>query len=201
VTFDEWDAAAAESGLSYKPKDQGWGRGRCPVINVSWNDAQAYINWLRQKTGQPYRLLSEAEWEYACRAGTTMPFWWGPSITPAQANYEGNYAYKGGGSKGEYRAQTLPVESFEPNPWGLYQVHGNVWEWCEDVWEDSYEYKPYDLNLIGAAWATGDSGRRVLRGGSWLDLPRDLRAAYRGRGIPDSRFNYAGFRLARTLNP
>ncbi len=169
---------------------------RHPVVCVNWEDAQAYAKWLREKTGKAYRLPTEAEWEYVCRAGTVTPFWWGSSITPAQANYDGNYTYKGGGSKGEYRERTVPVESFEANLWGLYQVHGNVWEWCEDVWHDDYNGAPTD----GSAWTTGKDSRRVLRGGSWSSGPRGLRSALRGRGTPDDRGGGFGVRLARTLN-
>jgi formylglycine-generating enzyme required for sulfatase activity len=134
VTFDEWDACLADGGCNgYRPGDQDWGRGKRPVINVNWDDAKAYATWLSRKTGKIYRLLSEAEREYATRAGTTTPFWWGSSITPKQANYDGSAEpYKGGGSKGEYRKATVPVDSFEASPWGLYQMHGNVWEWTED---------------------------------------------------------------------
>ncbi len=193
VTFDEWDAAVAAGSVSYKPADQGWGRGRRPVINVSWDDAQAYIKWLSSKTGQTYRLLSEAEWEYCCRAGTTTHFWWGDEISTEQANYNGNYTF-GKGSKGEYRQKTVPVDSFQPNPWGLYQVHGNVWEWCADCWNDNYHNAPTD----GSAWATGDCGRRVLRGGSWFNYPQHLRAAYRYRYLAGYRDGNCGFRVART---
>ena len=126
---------------------EGWGRGKRPVINVNWDDAKAYVAWLSRKTGKTYRLLSEAEREYVTRAGTTTPFWWGSSISTSQANYDGNYTY-GSGSKGEYRQKTMPVDSFQPNPWGLYQVHGNVWEWTEDCWNDSYNGAPTD----GSAW-------------------------------------------------
>jgi formylglycine-generating enzyme required for sulfatase activity len=208
VTFEEWDFAQAEKGWASvtgvkprKPDDWKWGRGRRPVINVSWDDAKAYAKWLSYRTGQAYRLLSEAEWEYAARAGTATPFWWGPSITPDRANYHGNYTYEGGGAKGEYRGKTLPVDSFEQNPWGLYQVHGNVWEWCEDVWHESYKKKSEKLRLTGGAWTTGDRGRRVLRGGSWLNYPAFLRAAARDRDFTSNRNDIAGFRVARTLNP
>ena len=137
VTFDEWDACVADGGCNgYKPKDEGWGRDKRPVINVNWDDAQAYVAWLSRKTGKTYRLLSEAEREYVTRAGTTTPFWCGPSISTSQANYDGNHTY-GSGSKGEYRQKTMPVDSFQPNPWGLYQVHGNVWEWTEDCLNDT----------------------------------------------------------------
>lgn len=115
VTFDEWDAAFAAGGVEQKP-ETGWGRGRQPVTSVSWEDASSYCAWLSEASSKSYRLLSEAEWEYCCRAGTTSPFWWGSTISPNQANYDGNYTY-GTGKKGEYRIQTLPVDSFEPNPW------------------------------------------------------------------------------------
>jgi formylglycine-generating enzyme required for sulfatase activity len=168
-----------------------------PVVCVNWNDARAYAAWLSEATGHAYRLLSEAEWEYAARAGTATPFWWGPSITPAQANYNGNFVYKGGGAKGEYRQATIAADSFEPNPWGLYNVHGNVWEWTQDCWHDSYAGVPSD----GSAWTAGDCSRRVVRGGSWINVPRYLRAADRDRITPVDRGKFSGFRLGRTLTP
>jgi formylglycine-generating enzyme required for sulfatase activity len=144
-------------------RDPGFAQDdRHPVVRVSWEDAQAYAKWLRQQTSKAYRLPTEAEWEYVCRAGTVTPFWWGGTISPAQANYDGDYAYEGEGSQGKNRKRTVPVESFDANPWGLYQVHGNVWEWCEDVSHDNYNGAPAD----GIAWLTdGASGQRVLRGG------------------------------------
>jgi len=197
VTFGEWDACVADGGCAgHKPADEGWGRGRRPVINVSWDDAKAYVAWLSRKTGKTYRLLSEAEREYVTRAGTTTPFWWGSTISTEQANYNGLYTY-GGGSKGEYRKRTLPVDSFQPNPWGLYQVHGNVWEWVEDCHHDSYAGGPSD----GSAWTTGVCSHRVLRGGSWFGGPRFLRAAARVGFTPVLRSEDFGFRLARTLSP
>jgi formylglycine-generating enzyme required for sulfatase activity len=198
VTFAEWDACVADGGWKgYRPKDQGWGRDKRPVINVSWDDAKLYIDWLNAKTGKTYRLLSEAEREYVTRAGTTTPFWWGSSITPKQANYNGNHTF-GEGAKGEFRQQTVPVDSFEANPWGLFNVHGNVWEWCEDIQNDSYDGAPTD----GSAWLQGGHAlRRVLRGGSWSDGPRNLRAAYRDGGDATRVRGWGlGFRLARTLN-
>jgi formylglycine-generating enzyme required for sulfatase activity len=192
VTFAEWDACVAGGGCGgYKPSDEGWGRADRPVINVNWDDAQAYVKWLSRKTGRRYRLLSEAEREYAARAGTSTPFWWGASITPEQANYNGNYTYNGGG-KGEYRERTLPVESFEPNPWGLYQVHGNVYDWVEDCYHDNYTGAPSD----GSAWTTGECKARVLRGGSWDLDPQVLRAAYRVSFDPRFRLIAWGFRVA-----
>lgn len=165
-----------------------------PVVYIPLADANAYASWLAEITGQPYRLLSEAEWEYAARAGTTTPVWWGTIITPAQANCDGNYIYEGGGAKGEYREGTVPVGSFDPNPWGLYNVHGNVWEWCGDTWHANYDGAPID----GSVWISGSiESRRVVRGGAWNLNPRNLRAALRfmAPGVSD----YLGFRLARTL--
>jgi formylglycine-generating enzyme required for sulfatase activity len=197
VTFDQWDACVAEGGCNrYRPNDEGWGRGIRPVINVNWDDANTYAKWLSRKTGKTYRLLSEAERQYVTRAGTTTPFWWGSSITPKQANYDGRYAY-GGGTKGEYRAQTVPVDSFEANPWGLFNVHGNVWEWTADCSNDSKQGNPGN----GSARTTSDCTLRVVRGGSWGNAPQYLRAANRSWFTPGIRNDYLGFRLARTLNP
>lgn len=201
VTFAEWDACVTDGGCgSYKPCDSGWGRDDRPAVNVSWDDAKAFVKWLSKKLGKDYRLLSEAEREYSARAGTTTPFWWGSSITPDQANYDGrDEPYKGGGRKGDWRYKTIPVKSFQPNAWGLYQVHGNVWEWVEDCWHDNYSGAPAD----GSAWTTGDCIFRVLRGGSWDDFPSVLRAAYRSLNTPDNRSGgyVYGLRVARTLNP
>jgi formylglycine-generating enzyme required for sulfatase activity len=197
VTFAEWDACADAGGCGgYRPSEEGWGRGERPVINVSWEDAMAYVKWLSQMTGKTYRLLSEAEREYVTRAGTTTPFWRGKSITPERANYNGNYTYRGGGRKGEFRQKTVPVKWFRPNPWGLYQVHGNVSEWVEDCWNFYYSGAPRD----GAAWTTGNCDVRVLRGGSWNAKPRFLRAACRVWGSASIRYSVIGFRLARTLD-
>jgi formylglycine-generating enzyme required for sulfatase activity len=197
ITFDQWDACVAGGGCNgYRPADEGWGRGNHPVISVNWADAKAYAAWLSRKTGMTYRLLSEAEREYVTRAGTTTPFWWGSSISPNQANYDGRYAYADG-PKGEYRQQTVPVGSFEANPWGLLNVHGNVREWTEDCWNDSNQGNPGN----GNARTTGDCSLRVVRGGSWSGIPRILRAASRGKDPSDSRGSVVGFRLARTLNP
>jgi formylglycine-generating enzyme required for sulfatase activity len=194
VTFDEWIACAAEGSCGFVPDDWGWGCEKRPVIKVSWNDAQGYVKWLSEKSGKNYRLLSEAEWEYVCRAGTAGPFWWGSSISTGQANYNGHWTY-GGGPAGLYREKTLPVNSFNPNPWGLYQMHGNILEWVEDRWHDNYSGAPSD----GSAWTSGDNDYRVCRGGSWNYRPDWLRAAYR-----EGRYNgttKTGLRIARTLSP
>jgi formylglycine-generating enzyme required for sulfatase activity len=194
VTFAEWDACVREGGCSYRPNDQGWGRGDRPVINVSWDDAQQYIQWLSRKTGHEYRLPSEAEWEYAARAGTATPFHFGRTISPSQANYDGNYTY-GSGPKGVYRQQTVAVGSFPANAFGLHDVHGNVWERVEDCYNGSYAGAPTD----GSAWTFGDCTRRVLRGGSWINSPGGVRSAYRGRDGSGFRKNKSGYRLAKTL--
>ena len=201
VTFAEWEACVANGGCNgYRPSDDNWGRGERPVINVHWNDAKTYVAWLSRKTGKTYRLLSEAEREYVTRAGTTTPFWWGSSISTTQANYDGNYdgnfSY-GSASKGEHRKKTMPVDSFQANPWGLYQVHGNVYNWVEDCHNDSYRGAPAD----GSAWTAGVCSRRVVRGGSWHDNPGHLRSAYRNGDNPGNRNVYIGLRVARTLTP
>ena len=198
VTFAQWDACVADGGCTHKPKDEGWGRGQHPVINVSWDDAQQYVAWLAKKTGKGYRLPSEAEWEYAARAGTKTPFWTGNCIKTDQANYDGNLNYNGCGAKtGVYRKQTVPVGSLPANPWGLHEVHGNVWEWVQDPDHGSYKGAPAD----GSVWEAGGSSARVVRGGSWGFIPWFLRAAVRDGIEPVNRDNSLGFRLARTLSP
>jgi formylglycine-generating enzyme required for sulfatase activity len=203
VTFDEWDACVADGGCNApsvygynKPEDKGWGRGKQPVIEVNWPGAKSYAAWLSKTTGKTYRLLSESEWEYAARAGTTTPFWWGSSISTSQANYVGTKTYNNG-RKGEYRQRTVPVDSFAPNGFGLYNVHGNVWQWVEDCYANNYDGAATD----GSARTSGDCTKRVLRGGSWDLTPESLRAATRARGDPDYSYIDIGFRLARTLDP
>ena len=196
VTFDEWGACEKSGGCGgYGPSDEGWGRERRPVINVSWNDATAYIEWLSKTTGKAYRLLSEAEREYITRAGTTTQFWWGKEISANEANYFGPESYSTG-PKGEFRHKTLAVDSFSANPWGVYQVHGNVWEWVLDCWNDSYKGAPKD----GAAWTAGNCSQRVFRGGAWGVAPTFLRAAARNWNPPARRTNSIGFRVARILD-
>lgn len=196
VTFDEWDACVTDGGCNgYSPPDQGWGRGRRPVINVSWNEAQAFLAWLSRKTGKTYRLLSEAEREYVTRAGTITPFWWGSSISTSQANYDGNYTYGDDGARGEFRNESVPVDMFAPNPWGLYQVHGNVSEWTEDCWHESYTDAPTD----GSARTDADCKLRVRRGGSMGSPPQVLRSAFRLWNEAVNRSFFIGFRVGRTL--
>lgn len=199
VTFAQWDACVAESGCTHKPGDESWGRGRRPVINVSWGDAKQFVAWLSKKTGKPYRLLTEAEWEYAARGVTKAsephaPFATGATINYKQANYDANFTY-GKGPQGVYRQKTLDVGSLPRNAFGLHDMHGNVWEWVEDCYKDSYAGAPMD----GSAVTSGDCALRVLRGGSWNYYPRLLRSAYRYATAGGIRVENAGFRVARTL--
>ncbi len=196
VTLHEWafakDDAEWAKATGRKPRPvraEGWQDDR-PVIDVSWEDARAYVKWLSRKTGQPYRLLSEAEWEYACRAGSEAAYCFGDGEAEL-----GDYAWYSGNSEGE----THPVGEKKPNRFGLYDMHGNVWEWCEDLWHDSYKDKPEELKELGGPWTARNSGGRVLRGGSWVDIPWNLRAAARSRYSTESRNNGAGFRVARTI--
>ena len=187
VTFAEWDQCVAAAGCKYNPSDQGWGRGDRPVINVSWDDAQEFIAWLSKKTGFSYRLPSEAEWEYAARAGTSTPYWWGKDVGVGRAKCED--------CGGDATRQTVPVGSFRPNAFGLYDTAGNAAEWVQDCWNASYRGAPRD----GAAWTTGDCTLRVLRGGSFANKANYLRSAARFRYDEDVRYYANGFRVARDL--
>jgi formylglycine-generating enzyme required for sulfatase activity len=197
VTFDEWDACVLEGGCKgYTPFDEHWGRGARPVINVSWDDAQAYVTWLSEKTGHRYRLLSEAEWEYADRAGTTTPFSTGETITPRQADFLDPAAASE--SRSPVGRVPMPVGSFPPNGFGLYDMQGNVWEWVQDCWNDSYASAraPKD----GSAWLSGDCQRRVVRGGAFNRDRVFMRSAARFWIVAPLRSALTGFRVARTLD-
>ncbi|HMR03866.1 MAG TPA: SUMF1/EgtB/PvdO family nonheme iron enzyme, partial [Candidatus Competibacter phosphatis] len=190
VTQGQWQAVMGDNPSYFK-------RGNdYPVEQVSWNDVQMYLQKLNARTGRKYRLPTEAEWEYAARAGTITPFWTGRCVTTDQANYDGNYGYGSpdcGAKTGDYRKKTQPVGSFPPNLWGLYDMSGNVWEWTCSLYDKSYsgaETRCTDNN-------TG--GPRVLRGGSWYFVPLGLRSAARDGGDPRLRGNFVGFRLARSL--
>ena len=196
VTFAEWDACVAGGGCNgYKPRDRGWGRGRMPVIDVSWGDAQAYVTWLSQKTGHSYRLPSESEWEYFARAGTTTLFSVGNSISSAQANYDGTFTVDRKRVNGPFRKKTVPVGSFRPNAFGLYGIHGNVWQWTADCYNKSYDGAPSD----GSVWQSGNCTQRVLRGGAWNMGALEVRSAFRNDSDATVRLVINGFRVARDL--
>ncbi|WP_333417032.1 formylglycine-generating enzyme family protein [Microcoleus sp. MOSTC5] len=184
VTQEQWEAVMGNNPSYFKG-------AKLPVEQVSWNDAVQFCQKLSQKTGKNYRLPSEAEWEYACRAGTTTPFYFGETITPDLVNYNGNYPY-GAASKGLDRAKTTDVGSFPPNAFGLYDMHGNVWEWCSDRYHSNYNGAPTD----GTSWETGTDDSRVQRDGSWNYFAVDCRSAVRFYGSADSRWRLGGFRVA-----
>lgn len=164
---------------------------KCPVEKVSWDDARKFIKKLNEKNEGTYRLPTEAEWEYACRAGTTTEFVFGHALSSDQANFDGNYPY-GSAGKGNYLKKTTEVGSYQPNNWGLYDMHGNVWEWVEDVHSGDYKGLPTD----GSANLTkGDVSRRVFRGGSWLVSGANLRCASRDRNTPSVSSHSIGFRV------
>ncbi|MBM4073219.1 MAG: formylglycine-generating enzyme family protein [Planctomycetes bacterium] len=187
VTFDQWDACVNSGGCNgHRPSDEGWGRGNRPVINVSWTDAQAYVAWLSRRSGKRYRLLTEAEWEYAARGGTTTRYWCGDGeqCLNGAAWYSGNSGFR-----------TQPVGGKGANAFGLHDMLGNVREWVEDCVHENYAGAPVD----GSAWTSGgDCSYRVLRGGSWVDVPWFLRAALRLWNGPGVRLYVSGFRVART---
>ena len=200
VTLSEWDACVAATGCSYRPTDQGWGRGRQPVINILWDDAKEYVAWLSRTTGKTYHLPSEAEREYVTRAGTTTAYWWGESFVPEQANCspgtpELSPTRIGGLEQLAAPARVLPVQSFVPNPWGLYQAHGNVYDWVEDCWNDNYNGAPSD----GSAWTGRNCNGHVLRGGAFSRKPQAARSAARIWSGSPNRFVYMSVRVARTL--
>lgn len=200
ITFDQWDACRRARGCArYNPSDEKWGRGRRPVIRVNWQDAITYVEWLKHTTGKPYRLLSEAEWEYVARAGTTTLFSTGDTLTTYQANFDGRRSYNSG-PKGDYLAQTREVGNYKPNPFGVFDMHGNVSEWLSDCWHKTYEGAPTD----GSSWRRPPRShrchRRSVRGGSWFRGARYLRSSARNSLAPHIRSYEVGFRVARDLN-
>jgi formylglycine-generating enzyme required for sulfatase activity len=189
VTFAEWDHCTDEGACKIRPDDHGWGRGNRPVVNVSWEDTKPFLAWLSRKTGQTYRLASEAEWEYAARAGTKTPFWWGRDA---------------GGGRAQCvtcsvplpeQQRTATVRSFRPNGFGLYDTAGNVAEWVEDCWNDNYRNAPKDTS----PWTKGDCRLRVLRGGSFTSPANAVRSAARFRYDFDVRYYANGFRVVREI--
>jgi formylglycine-generating enzyme required for sulfatase activity len=187
VTFEEY-ARFCEATGSALPDDSGFGRGRHPAVNVTWQDAVSYAIWLGRQTGRRYRLPSEAEWEYAARAGTASLFWWGDEPGKERANCSGcGTAWDGD--------RTAPVGSLAANPFGLHDVLGNVWEWTADCYHSSYEGVPSD----GSPHIYGHCGQKVIRGGSWVVPPREIRASSRWRSYPVAPSDEIGFRVARDL--
>ena len=181
VTFKEYDYYCEQTGIAIV-EDESWGRDARPLINVSWEEAVAYAKWLSSQTGKKYRLPSEAEWEYAARAGTETEYWWGDEASKKYANYKSK--------------KTTPVDHYQSNDFGLHDMLGNVWEWVEDCYHDSYKDKPMK---DGSAWVSEPCEARVLRGGSWSDGPRNVRSAFRNRCNPQFRNYFVGFRLAQDL--
>ena len=202
VTFDEWNACVRDKGCA-PAKDEGWGQGRRPVIHVNYEQAAGYAEWLSDKTGKKYRLLSEAEWEYAARAGSDKARFWGSSPDRA-CQFANVYDVTGKAKHGfswenftcdDGHAVTAPVGSYKPNAFGLHDMLGNVWEWVEDCWNGGYQGAPTN----GSAWSSGDCSRRVIRGGSWDSVPARVRSANRNWFEPARRGNFLGYRIARTL--
>lgn len=188
VSFSEYDEFCEQTGRA-KPDDSEWGRGARPVVNVSWNDAMAYAQWLSGKTGRRYRLPSDAEWEYAARAGSTTRFWWGDEVTRNRANCEGC----GSPWDGE---QSAPTGMFPPNAFGLHDTAGNVFEWVADCWQGDFEDAPEN----GAPMDKPGCVSRVIRGGAWSFPPHEIRSANRWRDFASRRSDDTGFRLARDLD-
>lgn len=196
ISFDEWDACLADGGCSGKRgDDRGFGRGRLPAEGLSFNDVQAYLAWLSKKTGRTYRLPSEAEREYFTRAGTTTPFWQGKTIGPQDANYDASIPY-GDGPRGLRSDGPKPVDYYSPNPFGLYQVHGNIYEWTQDCYNKRYNE---DTPTDGTPWLEGDCSQRMMRGGEWGWSPGIMRSGARNEVSVDTAAGPYGFRVVRDL--
>ena len=188
VTFDEWEACLAAGACTRIPDDHKWGRGRRPVVNISWDDTQDFTAWLSKITGRSYRLLSEAEWEYAARAGSTTGYWWGSKLKKKYANC------RKCGTEWSGR-MSAPVGSFKPNPWGIYDMHANIWEWVQDCWTDNHKGAPKD----GSARTDGNCERKSVRGGSWYYYPQVAKSPSRD-SHPANLFSYnIGIRLGVSL--
>lgn len=188
ITFEEWHACAQDQACKETPDDHGWGKGRNPIINVTYDDIADYLKWLSEKSGRTYRLPSEAEWEYVARAGTTTQYWWGDQVGKNNANCRKcGSKWSGIGS--------APVGSFLPNPWGFYDMNGNAWEWVADCWSPHYALAPTD----GRARTDGNCKEPVTRGGSWYYFSKLSRSAYRYKN-PINVFSYnISFRVLAEL--
>ena len=196
ITQAQWRVVAdmPQVNRQLKPYPSNFKRENRPVEKVSWHDAIEFCDRLTAHTKRQYRLPSEAEWEYACRAGTTTPFHFGETISPELANYDSSVAYADGAT-GKKRGETTPVDYFKiANAWGLCDMHGNVFEWCQDYWHVNYEGAPED----GSSWMTdySENHRHIVRGGSWNADPRNCRSAYRSLYLPDDRVGSLGFRVS-----
>lgn len=187
ITYDEFDDCVADGGCLHRPDDGGWGRGQKPVDSVNWDDAQEYVRWLSSKTGEHYRLLTEAETEYVTRAGTSTQYPWGDTFEKGHASCQGcgNALWTG-----------LTIGMFKPNAWGLYDTVGSRDEWVQDCWHDTYEGAPTD----GSAWMDEDCERHVLRGGAWYGRTKIIRSSSRSRALTYERANVYGFRVAREIS-
>ena len=192
VTFNEWNACVTAGGCRYSPPEANGAAATQPVTNILWDDAREYVYWLSRATGRSYRLLSEAEREYVTRAGTTTAFWWGDSFAPVEAYDSGSDPYPVAEVGARETVRTPPLGA---NPWGLYQVHGGVYDWVEDCWNDSYDNAPSD----GSAWLTGDCSAHVLRGGAFSRSAQTRRSAARIWSGPPNRMAYMSVRVARSL--
>ena len=184
VTQEQWTQIMGQNPSKFQDQPN------LPVEQVNWSECHDFIQKLREKDNKAYRLPTESEWEYACRAGTTTPFYTGETVSPDQANYNATFVY-GNGRKGIYRERTSPVGSFPPNPWGLYDMIGNVSQWCEDL---SYQYPKGEVTDP----LSHNGNMRTLRGGSWIDTPFECRSAFRGGSKPDLRHSLVGFRICFT---
>lgn len=198
VTFNDWNLCVSEGGCNgYRPSDNGWGKGKRPVTNISYDDIQSYILWLNKKTGLAYRLPSEAEWEYVARAGKQLPFSTGSgqAISDRFANFNGKFPYGPNAQAGDYIRKTVPVGSYPANSFGVYDIHGNVYEFVSDCYVAGHSGNPGD----GSPRRDGDCDARIIRGGSWVTHGYQMRAAKRLRYTKEHRYDDFGFRLARTL--
>jgi formylglycine-generating enzyme required for sulfatase activity len=196
VSFAEWDACVADGGCGGpRPDDLGWGRENMPVLNVSWQDAQQYVSWLSQETGGRYRLLTEAEWEYAARAGSHAPYPWGDDASHVYANYGHEVCCVGRAHLNDQWVNTSPQGKFPPNAFGLHDMHGNAYEWVQDCYSVGYSGKPVD----GGAWSDPACDRHVIRGAAYYSDPGRIRSAYRAWQKPDRRDKVIGLRVAKSL--